>query len=69
MNLSDDVHPFNYLAERSEPLPDATQTDGARRALMVKELAQGRPTLVRTDLSAASEAEKTRHRASCPQRS
>ncbi|RYG70113.1 hypothetical protein EON77_14150, partial [bacterium] len=45
--------------KRAEAPPDVAQGEGARRALMIKELAQGRPTLVRSDFAAATEQEKT----------
>jgi len=46
------------LAAKSEPVPDASTPDGKRRALVRQDLAQGRPALVRTDLTQRSAAEK-----------
>ena len=46
------------LAAKSEAVPDASSADGQRRALVRQDLAQGRPALVRTDLTQHSAAEK-----------
>jgi hypothetical protein len=46
------------LAARSETPPDITTAEGKRRALVRQDLAQGRPALVRTDLTQRSAAEK-----------
>ena len=46
------------LTAKSEPLPDVSTPEGKRRALVRQDLAQGRPALVRTDLTQHSAAEK-----------
>jgi len=46
------------LDAEAEPALDATTTEGKRRALVRQDLAQGRPALVRTDLTQRSAAEK-----------
>jgi len=46
------------LAAKSDPPLDETTAEGKRRALVRQELAQGRPTLVRSDLRQRSTAEK-----------
>lgn len=46
------------LAAKSEPRLDETTADGKRRTLVRHDLAQGRPTLVRSDLSQRPAAEK-----------
>src|SRR5689334_6851056 len=51
---------YNELvAAKSEPPLDTSTADGKRRALVRQDLAQGRPALVRTDLTQRSAAEKT----------
>jgi hypothetical protein len=47
------------LAAKSEPPLDTSTADGKRRALVRQDLAQGRPALVRTDLTQRSAAEKS----------
>jgi hypothetical protein len=46
------------LAAKSEPPPDVNTPEGKRRSLVRQDLAQGRPALVRTDLTQHSAAEK-----------
>jgi hypothetical protein len=46
------------LAAKSEAPPDVNTPEGKRRALVRQDLAQGRPALVRTDLTQRSAAEK-----------
>ncbi len=46
------------LAAKSEPPLDTSTADGKRRALVRQDLAQGRPALVRTDLTQRSAADK-----------
>jgi hypothetical protein len=46
------------VAAKAEPAPDASQPEGRRRALVRQDLAQGRVTLLRSDLTALPPAEK-----------
>jgi len=46
------------LAVKAEPVPDAGVPEGKRRALVDEDLDQGRPTLVRTDVSTMSAGER-----------